>query len=437
MVRTQRVTGLLNRRSLLRAFGAIGTGLALNAGLSGHHASAATPISVLCPTPPDPTPPGYGSFGGETVTAWQVRNDALIVYEPIAWPRIHDRLRVYFSRNAAVYDIVYSAGWTQEFRHGLEPLRPLLPKAVLADIPSASFANNAWDGEIYGCGCTLSLLVLYLNSEHLAAAGLARPPATWDELKGYARELTRDGRFGWAMNCGTPNGIGGVASYWMALLQQAGGTMYDEGGRPVFNDAPGIDALQFMIDLMPSTHPNALTDMSIIDTSNVFAAGGASMMMNWPFMWRPLQTAVTSTVTDRVLTAVLPAGPAGSASIDGVDAWAITRTSRNPELAMKLIALYVDKSVQREQAIETGWLPIRRSVLEEKELQEALPYAATVLAQSEHPFNTFLTPDYDAITTALGSEIQLALAGAKPAAEALADASAAVGAIVERRGKNG
>jgi multiple sugar transport system substrate-binding protein len=422
-----------NRRRLLRTIGIAGAALAAGGPMFDRAASATTTISVLCPTPPDPAPPGFAPFSTETVTAWQVKNDASINYEPIDWPRIHDRLSIYFSAGTPIYDVIYSAGWVQEFYEGLEALGPLLPKTLKADIPSASFATNSWNGEIYGCSSTLSLLTLYTNTEHLVAAGLTKPPATWDELKGYAQELTRDGRYGWTQNYGTPNGIGGTTSYWMAFLQQAGGTMYDDKGRPIFNDAPGVDALQLMIDLMPSTHPDALTDVSINDSSNVFGSGGASMMMNWPFMWQTLQTAETSTVSGRIATSVLPSGPAGSASIDGADAWTITSTSEHPELAMKLIELYVDRSVQREQAIETGWLPIRRSVLEEKELQDALPHASTVLAQSEFPYSSFLTPDYDAITSALGIEIQLALAGKKTAAQALADASKVVNRIVNQR----
>lgn len=433
MIRPQFLGTPYSRRSLLRAIGIAGAGLAAGGLTFGHGASAATTISVLCPTPPDPAPPGIASFATETVTAWQVKNDASISYEPIDWPRIHDRLTAYFSADAPIYDVIYSAGWAQEFHDGLEPLGELLPNALMADIPPASFATNSWEGEIYGCSTTLSLLTLYANTEHLAAVGLTRPPTTWDELKGYAQELTRDGRYGWTMNYGTPQGIGGAASYWMAFLQQAGGTMYNEAGQPVFNDAPGIDALQLMIDLMPATHPSALTDMSIVDSSNVFSAGSASLMMNWPFMWQTLQAAETSTVSGRLVTSILPAGPAGSASIDGADAWTITATSRDPELAMKLIELYVDKSVQRQQALETGWLPIRRSVLEEKDLQKALPHAATLLAQSESPYSSFLTPDYDAVTTALGTEIQRALAGTKSAAQAIADASTAVSRIINQR----
>jgi multiple sugar transport system substrate-binding protein len=416
------------RRSLLRTAGATALGAAGGA-LKLGAASASTNFAVLGPTLPDPAPPGYAPYGGETFTAWQVRNDATVNYEPIDWPRLHDRLVVDLEDDDSNYDVIYLAGWAQEFHAGLEPLDSRLPNALKADISPSSFATHVWNGQTYACPTTLSLLTLYGNTELLDAAGITKLPATWDELKGIAAELTRDGRFGWGINYGTPSGIGGAASYWMAFLQQAGGAMYGADGAPIFNDAPGVDALQLMIDLLPATHPSSHTDMAVTDATNRFIAGETAMMMNWPFMWRTLRTAMP----DRVATAILPAGPAGSASIDGADAWAITASCEHPELAMKLIELYADKSIQRQQALETDWLPIRRSVLEEDEIQEALPHAATVLEQSRHPFSSFLTPDYGQITTALGREIQSALNGAKTASQALTDAAGSVAAIIKQR----
>jgi multiple sugar transport system substrate-binding protein len=83
--------------------------------------------------------------------------------------------------------------------------------------------------------------------------------------------------------------------------------------------------------------------------------------------------------------------------------------------------------------LDAGWLPIRLSILADPEVQQAATNAAVVLEQARHPYNSFVTPDYDAVTHALGMEIQRALAGEKTAAEALNDGSAAVEALVLTR----
>jgi multiple sugar transport system substrate-binding protein len=219
----------------------------------------------------------------------------------------------------------------------------------------------------------------------------------------------------------------------MVFLQQAGGTMYGDDGMPVFNDAPGIDALQLMIDLMPSTEPSSIANIGINDATNVLTAGTASMMMNWPFMWTAAQDPETSLIVGQLGSAVLPAGEAGTASIDGTDAWTIAASSPNPELSWELINFYLDAEVQKRQVLDTGWLPIRLSVLEDPEVQEAASNAAVVLEQARNPYESFVTPDYNQVTQVLGSEIQKALQGEQTAAETLQIASDAVAEIVQQR----
>ena len=157
------------------------------------------------------------------------------------------------------------------------------------------------------------------------------------------------------------------------------------------------------------------------------------MMLNWPFMWVPANNPETSSIAGQVGAAVNPAGPAGTASIDGTDAYTIPLNSPNPELAAQLVQFYLDPAIQKSQSIETGWLPIRLSVLNDPEVQAKSANAATVLEQSQHPYDSFVTPDYNEVTQALGTEIQKALAGVQDAAMTLSTASDLVTAIVKRR----
>ena len=90
--------------------------------------------------------------------------------------------------------------------------------------------------------------------------------------------------------------------------------------------------------------------------------------------------------------------------------------------------------MQKRQAIDTGWLPIRLSTLGDPEVQAALPNAAVVLEQATHPYDSYVTPDYNEVTVAIGTEIQKALQGKVSAADALKEAEAQVAAIVKNRG---
>ena len=432
----------ISRRTFLKRTGATASGLALASTLPGwSRALAQDPVTLraLVPAAHDPTPPGVpdARYPAETLAlfeAWQEANGARVEYEAPPWPQLHDRMAADFASGTHVHDIVYMSGWVPEFADFLVPFVDELPADLLADLPESSFATVTWDGQRKGVIFTLSLLTTFWNKAMFEAEGIAGPPKDWVELVGIAEQLTKDGKYGWVLNYGAPEGIGGVASYWMVFLQQAGGHLYDENGQPDFDNEAGVDALQVMLDLMPYTDPGSISYVGIGDATSVFQAGNAGMMLNWPFMWVPANDPESSTIAGQVGAALNPAGPAGTASIDGTDAYTITATSPNPELARKLIEFYLDPAIQKSQSIDTGWLPIRLSVLNDPEVQEKSANAATVLEQAQHPYDSFVTPDYNEVTQALGTEIQKALRGEQDAATTIANASEQVAAIVARRG---
>jgi multiple sugar transport system substrate-binding protein len=423
-----------NRRSLLKAGAAAGAAMALPDFLARTARAQAAGLNVFSPLPPDPAPPGAAKFSEEAFAKWQADNGATVAYETLAWPQLHDRMATAFASGAAPWDITYNCGWVPEFESFLSPYADTLPKALVDDLPASSFATTTVGGKRYGTVFTLSLLTLFYNKELLEQAGFKEAPKTWDEMKACAKEMTRDGRFGFVLNYGDPAGIGGTASYWMVFLQQAGGKVYGEDGLPSFKSDEGVAALQMMVDLMPSTDPGSISYAGINDATNVLLAGRAGMMMNWPFMWNAANDPKQSQIVGKMTSAVLPAGPKGSASIDGTDAWTIVKASKNQDKAQKLIEFYLDAEVQKRQVLDTGWLPIRLSVLGDPEVQAKAPNAAVVLEQAKHPYDSFVTADYNQVTVAIGTEVQQALQGAKTAAQAIADAHEAVTAIVKRRG---
>ena len=423
----------MSRRGLLHGTAAAGALASLPRFMTGSARADAAKLSVFGPLPPDPAPPGAAKFSEEAFAKWKAEKGAEVEYELLAWPQLHDRMATAFASGSAPWDIVYMCGWVPELQSNIIPYADNLSKELVDDLPKSSFSTVTVDGKRYGTVFTLSLLTLFYNKAMLDQAGFKAPPKDWDELKRCAKELTHDGNFGFVLNYGDPAGIGGTASYWMTYLQQAGGKMYGEDGMPAFKGDAGVAALQLMVDLMPFTDPGSISYAGINDATNVLLAGRAGMMMNWPFMWNAGSDPKQSKIVGNLASAILPAGPAGSASIDGTDAWTVTKSSKNPDKARELIEFYLDAEVQKRQVLDTGWLPIRLSVLADPEVQAKAPNAAVVLEQAKHPYDSFVTADYNEVTVAVGTEVQKALQGQKTAAQAIADAQDQVTAIVKRR----
>jgi multiple sugar transport system substrate-binding protein len=430
----------MSRRSFGRGALGLGLGLAtMPAVLSacGGGGSGEGKLGVLAPAAPDPTPVGVANFGTaaeESFKKWQSDHSIEVSYEALPWPQLHDRIATTFASGTAGPDVTYLCGWIPEFSDHLVDLGSLMPADLISDLPKSAIETTTWDGKNKGMIFTNSVLNLYYNTEHFAEAGLPGPPANWQQFKDYVTTLNNGKHFGFVLNYGDPVGIGGTASYWMVFLQQAGGTMYGADGKPAFNTPEGVEALQFMIDLQKAGgDPASISYVGINDAAGVFLSGKASMMFNWPLTYAQAQKADQSSIVGKVGAAVLPAGAAGTASLDGADSWSVANTAKNTDLAAQLIEFYLSPEQQKAQALQTGWLPIRTSVLSDPDVQKAAPNAQVILEQRKSPVNSFLTPDYTQVTQAVGAEVQAALQGNKTAAQAIADAEKSVQSIVASR----
>jgi multiple sugar transport system substrate-binding protein len=416
----------VSRRDVLKLGTAAGAGMVV-----GHSAARAQSqrLSVLSPQHPDPVPPGVSNFATDLLATWQTDHDTGVDYATHPFFELAQAASDAFASGGYVHDIFYNWATIPENAGNLVELGSRLSSELTDDLAPSQAASVSWAGAQYGVVPTLSLLMLFFNRDILASAGIDQPPATWDELKSTAAAFAAQNISGLIMPYGAAAGIGGVASIWMAFLQQAGGTMYDDAGKPVFDDAPGVDALQFLIDLLPSTASDSLRLAGYNDVAFRMMASTAAMTFSFP----AFSTAMNGGALPgegRIVPAVMPKGPESNATINGVDAWTIATASPNQDLAAELIAFYLSPDVQKRQAIDTGWLPSRLSVLGDAEVQAANPVAAVLLEQAASPFDSFVTPNYLAITDAIGREIQKALRGEQTASQALSSAKSAVQPLI-------
>jgi multiple sugar transport system substrate-binding protein len=365
------------------------------------------------------------NFAGDLIATWQTEHDTGVTYETHPFPEIDPASNAAFATGGYVHDLFYNWAMVPEYAGNLLELDSRLPESLLADLAPSQAASVSWQGAQYGVVYTLSLMLLYYNRELFDTVGISAPPTTWDELKQAAAMFGGEYPTGLMMPYGAAAGIGGITSLWMAFLQQAGGRMFDDEGKPVFADAPGVEALQLMVDLMPFTTPDSL---NFVDPNTIafrMSIDSAAMTFTFPPFWQMMNGGAPAG-QGKIVPALMPTGPENNASVNGVDAWTIAAASPNPDLATQLALFYLSPEVQKRQLIDTGWLPARLSVLADAEVQQATPVAAVTLEQAKSPFDSFVTRNYMAITNLIGIEIQNALAGEQTPAAALTNATAAI-----------
>ncbi|MEV7419997.1 sugar ABC transporter substrate-binding protein [Streptomyces sp. NPDC089919] len=88
---------------------------------------------------------------------------------------------------------------------------------------------------------------LYYNKKMFQAAGIQKPPATWDEMVSVGRKLSKDGK--WALGAEGSNLSNNIHQAFV-FSQQHGAAFFDASGKPTFDTPGNVDAVKQYVDLM-------------------------------------------------------------------------------------------------------------------------------------------------------------------------------------------
>ncbi|MBW5252201.1 sugar ABC transporter substrate-binding protein [Streptomyces sp. P01-B04] len=88
---------------------------------------------------------------------------------------------------------------------------------------------------------------LYYNKKSFAEAGIAGPPATWDELVEDGKKLSKNGK--WGLGAEGSNLSINIHQTFV-LAQQHGADFFDAAGKPTFTSDGAVAAVKQYIDLM-------------------------------------------------------------------------------------------------------------------------------------------------------------------------------------------
>ena len=254
------------------------------------------------------------------------------------------------------------------------------PADVVSDI-EANWPASAVDGAsvedtIYGYPNEINTYALNYNTRLFEEAGIAEPPATWDELVDAAQKLTKkDGdtitQQGFAL---INSWAAGVVHPYMSLTMSNGGNIVD-GTAPTLNSEANLETMRLyerLVGELGVTDPalgtaNATTTGPFLDN---FTSGKTAMiiMANW---WQSsLEAAMGDSFAD-VATAPIPVGPNGEGSVPVSYEW-LTTVNANAEPAAQAAAwrfltyLHAEDSGERgsgmgEILIGMGIMPSRTS----------------------------------------------------------------------------
>ncbi|MBD3307992.1 extracellular solute-binding protein [candidate division KSB3 bacterium] len=353
-----------------------------------------------------------------------------ITIEYVAYAEYADQL----SELAATYDVlaldqIWIAGLAANDL--IIPLDARLSRTIKTDIAPAILKAFTYEDTIWAFPFLANFQVLFYNTDMLDKSGFEAPPTTLQELLEQMSTLKEEGilLYPWTDAWKQDEG---VLSEFLWLTAAFGGQLFDKKGAPVFDQEPGVQALEFMVRLLKEqlADPNIL-QYDAIAAKDAFLTGQAAFTTNWLFQIGLVDDPDTSSIVENSEIALMPASEEikkPTASVSAFQGLAITTSTDNQEAAWKWISFLTSPLVQRAFLFE---MPIWTSVQSSKDakwLDPLMPLKRKQLANVAHRPNL---PNYAEVSRILQAYIHRTLEGRLEASKALSDAKTEIEALLQ------
>lgn len=348
-----------------------------------------------------------------------------------------DRLALYqqqLGAKASDVDVyMIDVVWPGLIGTNLMDLKSSVPQAQLDSYFPAIVKNNTFDGKLVGVPWFTDAGVLYYRTDLLKKYGFAAAPTTWTELQTMAQKI-QDGERkatptfqGFVFQGKNYEGLTCDALEWIASF--GGGTVVDASGKVTINNPNTVQALKTIGGFVGTITPQAVTTYDEEGARNVFQAGNAAFMRNWPYAYSLAQSA-NSPVKGEVGVAALPAGQGGkpAATLGG---WqlAVNKYSKHSKEAAGLVVYLTGEAEQKRRAIDASYNPTIASLYKDQDVLKAVPFFGSlydVFVNAVARPATVTGNKYNQVSNAFSTAVYNVLTKKQTAAAAAAGANAQI-----------
>jgi multiple sugar transport system substrate-binding protein len=266
-------------------------------------------------------------------------------------------------------------------------------------------AGFTYKNHVYGLVKDYSPLALWWNKDLFSAAGIAKPPTTWAQLKTDACTLTNKANKVYGLS------LSADMARLLAFIYQAGGGWL-KGSKPIIDTKAAKSALDFYAGLVKSGCAAQPVDMGAGWNGEAFGKGLAAMAVEGNWMTSYLQGTFPSLHWG--LT-VLPKGPKGTGNIAFTACYAMYARTSNLKNATTLIEYLAGKAGTTVWSHVVSYLPARKDV-------KPPPLSKVFVAETKSSHVWFFPPGFiDAAGGPTGDEIAKVMKGQETSAQALAN----------------
>jgi len=273
--------------------------------------------------------------------------------------------------------------WPGILADHLVDLKAYVPEQEIAAHFPLLIKNNTVNGRLVALPNNLNEGLLFYRVDLLHKYGYSAPPKTWDELENMAKRIQAGERakgnkdfWGYVWQGAPSEALTCNALEWQ--VSEGGGTILDEHGKVTVNNPQAISSWSMAARWVGSISPPGVTAYKEWDAFNVWQAGNAAFMRNWPNAYVAVRDE-NSPTRDRVDIAPLPAGKAGSAATMGGQGYGVSRYSSHPREAAMLVRFLSSRDEQARRSRNFANPPTIPELYQDPEILARNPYFSTIL----------------------------------------------------------
>jgi len=339
------------------------------------------------------------------------------------------------SASAAAYDVIsFDQIWLADFvaKGLLAPLDKSITKNMQKDLDPGVLKPFQYQKQTWAFPFLVNFQMFFYNDKLMRDAGFKAPPQTLEELVEQMKTIKKQGivEYPWTDSWAQSESL---LSEYVWLTGAFGGNLFDEEGNPVFDQEPGVKALQFMVMLLKEqlAAPKVLTNDEIAAKDDLIS-GKAAFTSNWVFLAGLLNDPAVSEIAGQGKIGLLPVAKDASmktVSVGGFQGIAISAASPKKEAAWKWITFFTSPLVQRAFCAE---MPVWTSVQNSPDVNLIDPTMAMKRQQLEAVAYRPNIPNYTSISAVLQKYLHVALEGKAEPVAALTQAKTEIVPLLKK-----
>ena len=358
---------------------------------------------------------------------------------PTQSDQFFDQLRNQFQAGESSPQIVGGdVIWPAQFAGNgfIAPLTEYFPPDQQGEFTQGSIQSNTYEGDVYGVPWYTDVGLLYYRKDLLEQAGFSEPPKTWEELKQQAQKVQQDAGTKFGMVFQGSQYEGGVCNGLEHMRTHGGDVLAPNDPNKVVIDSPeaaaGLATYRSMVE--DGVAPQSVTTFTELESHAPFLSGDSVFIRNWPYMYALIGSKdFPQLKPEQVGVVPLPIAEGGQLA-GTLGGWnmLINTNAEDPEAAYKFAEFVNSPEMQKFYAQEAKFVPTRRDLLEDPDVQKAIPY----LTEASEAFTTAkprpVSPVYSDMSLRMQEQFNAVLAGQIPADEATGRLQEDLQGIVEQ-----